>query len=32
MIETKGVCHFTIPVTDSRRSTVLYRDTRVSIA
>ena len=26
MIETKGVVHFTIPVTDSRRSTEFYTD------
>lgn len=26
MIETKGVCHFTIPVTDSKRSTDFYTD------
>ena len=26
MIETKGVCHFTIPVTDSRRSTEFYTE------
>jgi len=26
MIETKGVCHFTIAVTDSKRSTDFYTD------
>jgi len=26
MIETKGVCHFTIAVTDSKRSTEFYTD------
>lgn len=26
MIETKGVCHFTIAVTDSKRSTAFYTD------
>ena len=26
MIKTRGVCHFTIAVTDSRRSTAFYTD------